>query len=129
MTHKMSLTYTWPRDMHELGIAQSLADTAWESAQEAGLKRVSLVRAAIGALSGVDPGALTSAWEIARERLGLQKAILRCDVVPVTIYCHVCHEAVQPVECWRLICPLCQKPSREVRTGRELLLVQLEGEE
>ena len=115
--------------MHELGIAQSLADTAWESAQEAGLSRVSLVRAAIGALSGVDPNALSSAWEIARERLGLGMASLHCEVVPVRIYCQRCEETVQPVEFWRLICPVCQTPSADVRTGRELLLVQLEGDE
>jgi hydrogenase nickel incorporation protein HypA/HybF len=114
--------------MHELGIAQSLAETAWESAQEAGLSRVSLVRAAIGALSGVDPDSLISAWEIVRDRLGLETSTLQCEVVPVTIYCHQCGETIQPTECWRLVCPICQTPGGDLRTGRELLLIQLEGE-
>lgn len=117
-----------PFPMHELGIAQQLAEAAWESACEAGLATVRVVRAAVGELSGVDPGALTSAWEVTRDRPGLESAELVCDVVPVTIYCHPCRQAVRPEACWRLVCPVCRVPSRDVRSGRELLLVQLEGE-
>jgi hydrogenase nickel incorporation protein HypA/HybF len=114
--------------MHELGIAQSLVETASESAREFGLARVWRVRAAIGELSGVDPAALTSAWEIAREQPGFEASELVCDSVPVSIFCHQCQHAVQPETGWRLVCPVCNTPSRDVRTGRELMLVQLEGE-
>ena len=118
----------WYRLMHELGIAIGLADATWESAREAGLTRVHLVRVAVGALSGVDPAALASAWELTRERPELQTAQVQCEYIPVSIFCHSCCRTVQPNENWRLICPLCQIPSSDVRTGRELHLVQLEGE-
>lgn len=113
--------------MHELGIAQSLAEAARDAAREAGLTSVHVVRAAVGALSGVDPAALASAWELARDFSGMANTQLKCDLVRAAIYCASCRQQVEPEVCWRLICPVCQTPSRDLRAGRELLLVQLEG--
>lgn len=114
--------------MHELGIARSLAEAASDAAREAGLARVRVVRAAVGELSGVDAAALAAAWEFARDLPGFESAELECDVVPVAIECPSCRRTVQPESSWNLKCPVCQSPSRDVRAGRELLLVQLEGE-
>ncbi|HWB86599.1 MAG TPA: hydrogenase maturation nickel metallochaperone HypA [Bryobacteraceae bacterium] len=67
--------------MHELSIAMSILDAAEEEAENHGGGCVSAIYLKIGALSGVVPGALTAAYELARENTSLSECRLVIEEV------------------------------------------------
>ena len=90
--------------------------------------RVQAIHLKLGPLSGVVKDALLSAFEIAREGTPVAEAELVVEETPVIIYCAHC-QARQPVASleW-FCCPVCETPSAEVVSGKELELVALEIE-
>jgi hydrogenase nickel incorporation protein HypA/HybF len=112
--------------MHELSIALSILDMAAEEAERHG-GRVVMVHLRLGPFSGVVPGALASAYELAREGTPLAQAELRIEVVPVVAWCPACAAERTPAFP-ELLCPACGVPTPEVRRGRELEVVALEIE-
>ncbi|MBE3595599.1 MAG: hydrogenase maturation nickel metallochaperone HypA [Hydrogenibacillus sp.] len=115
--------------MHELSIAQNLVELAVESAQAQGLRRLTALHVRIGALSGVVKEALLFAFDVVTEGTPAQGAALIIEDVPVTIFCPSCQaertlDAPVPMRC-----PECGTRSGDVRAGRELELVALEGVE
>src|SRR5262245_39256085 len=113
--------------MHELSIALGIVDVAAEEATRRGASRVAAVHLKIGALSGVVPGALRSAFELAREESLLAAAELVIEEVPVAAYCPAC-AAERTVPFPELRCPTCGTPTPQVVRGRELEVVALEIE-
>jgi hydrogenase nickel incorporation protein HypA/HybF len=113
--------------MHELSIALGIVDAAGEEAARRPGARVAAVHLRVGALSGVVPEALRSAFELAREGSALEEAELVIEQVAVVAFCPVCAEE-REVAFPRLCCPVCSTPTPEVRRGRELEVVALEIE-
>jgi hydrogenase nickel incorporation protein HypA/HybF len=111
--------------MHELSLAMSILDMAQEEAEKRGAV-VEAIHLRIGALSGVEPNALTSAYELAREQSPLANCRLVIEHVPVTIHCAKCG-GDRPVDALRWFCCAdCGTPSMEVVSGRELEVHALE---
>ena len=73
--------------MHELGIAASVLDTVTAAAGEA---RASAVCVRVGALSGVDPGALRFSIEALIAGTDMEGLKLEIDLRPRTNRCRVC---------------------------------------
>jgi hydrogenase nickel incorporation protein HypA/HybF len=113
--------------MHELSIALSIVDAAAEEAARRGAARVAAVHLKVGALSGVVPDALRSAFELAREGSAVEDAELVIEEVAVAAFCPAC-EAEREIVFPYLCCPVCETPTPEVRRGRELEVVALEIE-
>jgi hydrogenase nickel incorporation protein HypA/HybF len=111
--------------MHELSIALSVLDLAAEEAERLG-GRVAAIHLRLGALSGVVPEVLASAYDLARETTPLAEAELVVETVPVMVFCPACAVEVAPPTVWELRCPLCGVPTPEIRRGRELEVVALE---
>jgi hydrogenase nickel incorporation protein HypA/HybF len=113
--------------MHELSVAMSLIEAVAEEA-ERHEGRVQAVHLRLGPLSGVAKDALVSAFEIAREGTPVAEAQLVVEETPIVIFCPRC-QARQPVAslAW-FCCPVCETPSAEVVSGKELELVALEIE-
>ncbi len=112
--------------MHELSIAVALVAQASAAAAAAGAPRVSAVTIRLGQLSGVVPGALQFAFELAAEGTVLAGARLDVERVAPVIWCPACAVEVTLATTTHFRCPTCDTPSADVRAGRELELRSLE---
>ena len=110
--------------MHELSIAQAIVESAMQEV-EAG-QRVLSLRLQLGTLSSVVEEALRFSFDLATQDTPLAGCRLEVETIPVTLYCAACQRLSQPPELSRLVCDGCQKPSADLRSGRELLITALE---
>ncbi|MFK0284590.1 hydrogenase maturation nickel metallochaperone HypA [Streptomyces sp. NPDC090499] len=112
--------------MHELSIAAAIVEQADEWARADGADTVSAVTVRVGELSGVVPDALDFAFEVAREGTVLAAARLVVEQVTAQAWCGPCAEEFavgMPPFFW---CPRCDRPSTELRSGRELEITAVE---
>ncbi|MFJ6562745.1 hydrogenase maturation nickel metallochaperone HypA [Streptomyces sp. NPDC091412] len=112
--------------MHELSIATAIVEQADEVARAEGTGAVSVVTVRVGELAGVVPDALSFAFEVAREGTALAGARLVVEQVTAHAYCVPCDTEFpvgMPPFFW---CPHCDRPSRDLRTGRELEITAIE---
>jgi hydrogenase nickel incorporation protein HypA/HybF len=113
--------------MHELSIALSILDLVAEEAERQG-GRVLAVHLKLGPLSGVVKDALVSAYNLARESTPLEQAELLVEEVPIVAYCPACATQRTLTLAQGLCCPICDTPTPEVVSGREMDVVALEIE-
>ncbi|GHF71787.1 hypothetical protein GCM10010218_61270 [Streptomyces mashuensis] len=112
--------------MHELSVAAAIIERAADCAREHGAAAVTVVRVRVGELSGVVPDALAFSFDVAREGTPLASARLEVEQVAARAHCAACAAdfavGVPPF----LWCPRCDRPSAELRSGRELEIVAVE---
>ena len=112
--------------MHELAIAESLADAIAARAAECRAARVKSVRLRIGEASGVVADSLAFCFEmLANLDPVLAGARLAIDVVPHRARCRRC-DAEFPVAGFVAQCPTCGEWSGEIVSGTELQMVEME---
>ena len=100
---------------------------ALEQARKAGASRLYMIRLRIGALSGVVPQALQFAFETLSQGTAAEGAELSIEQVPARFWCSECAREFQSDD-MLADCPVCQKPSGELRAGREMELASMEIE-
>ncbi|MGV9404363.1 hydrogenase maturation nickel metallochaperone HypA [Streptomyces sp. NPDC003667] len=113
--------------MHELSIATAIVEQAEEIARADGADDVSAVTVRVGELAGVVPDALRFAFEVARDGTALAGARLVVEQVTAQAWCGGCAEEFavgMPPFFW---CPRCDRPSQELRSGRELEITEVEA--
>ena len=113
--------------MHELSIATAIVEQAEEMARADGAGGVSSVTVRVGELAGVVPDALDFAFEVARQGTTLAEARLVVEQVTAHAYCAPCAAEFavgMPPFFW---CPRCDRPSQELRSGRELEITGVEA--
>ena len=112
--------------MHELSIALSMIDVAAEESERQGGGRVVAIHLRLGALSGVVPEALLSAWDLACESSPLEGCRLVIENAPIIIYCAACagERPVRSIQ--EMSCADCGAPAIRVVSGREMEIVALE---
>lgn len=113
--------------MHELSIAHDLVELAQRSAREHGLRRVTALHVRIGVLSGVVKEALLFAFDAVAMGTLAEGAKIVIEEVPVTIFCPFCQAEQTLSSPVPMRCPACGTRSGDLRAGRELELVRLEG--
>ncbi len=113
--------------MHELAIAESLMEIVLEEGHRNNLREVTLIRLQIGALAAVVPEALTFSFEMVRQNTIASGAVLEIETLPVVARCSACEMDFE-VENQIFLCTRCGQPTFELISGRELSLVNLEGE-
>jgi hydrogenase nickel incorporation protein HypA/HybF len=111
--------------MHELSIAMSILASLEEEVAQRGCGAVEAIHLRIGPLSGVVPGALRSAYELAAEQTEFARSRLVIEEVPVVIYCAPCGRN-QALSAAAVVCPECHTPSDQLISGRELEIFALE---
>lgn len=111
--------------MHELSIAFSLVEAATEAARRADAGPVREVHIAVGALAGVEGGALAFSYDIATRDTPLAGSRLVIRDLPVVLHCAPCAEdfVLPGIRSFR--CPRCETPSADLRQGRELEIESL----
>ena len=76
-------------------------------------------------MSGVEPDALSFAFEVLRKDTLAAEAKLEIETVPASCWCARCQTEF-PVLDLIYQCPQCHEPSAELRRGLELELVSIE---
>jgi hydrogenase nickel incorporation protein HypA/HybF len=113
--------------MHELSIAQSIADSAREHAAGRGARRVLRIGVRVGELSGVSADALRFCFEMTVRHTDLDGAALEIEEVPVRYRCPACGQEFHPVD-FLADCPACRAAGSAMVAGDELGMSFLELE-
>ena len=112
--------------MHELSIAHSLVEAVCDALgadASAASGRVREVRIAVGRLSGVVPDALLFCYDIAAAGTPLAGSSLVIEAIPIAVWCAACEAERELPDGARFRCPVCDRPSGDIRRGRELDVV------
>ena len=112
--------------MHELSIAVSILDLVEEAAQERGEGRVAAIHLKLGPLSGVVKQALLSAFDRAREGTQLADCKLIIEETPLVGFCPVCGMDREISSVQYLCCPVCDTPTPDIVSGREMDIMAME---
>jgi len=107
--------------VHELAIAESVADTVTQRLPGA---KVTCVRLEIGALSGVVPDSIRFCFDLATEGTGLAGAALEITEPPARCRCRACGAEFQP-DSPVVLCP-CGSADVAVLAGEELKILSVQ---
>lgn len=112
--------------MHELSIAMRVIEMVEQEVAAAGGGRVESVSLRIGELAGVSEPALQFAFDQARVGTVAAGARLQIMHLPVQVFCPACDAVRELPQVTPLACPVCGRPTGEVRQGEELELDSIE---
>lgn len=104
---------------------QSALEIAAQQARRAGAVHIHRIRLQVGRLSGVVPEALRFAFDSLKTGTMATDAVLEIEEVLPACWCPQC-KAEFSVDDYVFLCPNCQRPSAEIRRGRELNVASLE---
>jgi hydrogenase nickel incorporation protein HypA/HybF len=111
--------------VHELSVCQALIDEVAKIARSYDARAVGRITVEVGPLSGVEPGLLARAFEIARMGTCAAEAELSIAVPEIMVRCSECGASsrAQPN---RLLCASCGGYRTSVLEGDELRLRRVE---
>ncbi|MBN1939709.1 MAG: hydrogenase maturation nickel metallochaperone HypA [Candidatus Aminicenantes bacterium] len=113
--------------MHELSLVASIFETLLEQAAAHNARRITGVKIQIGALAGVVPELLESAFDIYKKGTIAEDAVLAMVKPPFTVRCRACgNESVR--DDFIPACPSCGAADSEIIHGLELILEKIEME-
>lgn len=114
--------------MHELSIAQSIVDVVEERATECNAAHVKSVRLKIGEASSIVADSLTFSFEMLTSLDPVLAGARLCiDTVPHRAWCRHCASEFTILN-FVAQCPTCQEWSKEVVSGNELQILEMEIE-
>ena len=111
--------------MHEYSIVQSLLESCEEHAHENKATKVTKVVVKIGALSGVEPDLLQTAFDTFKEKTICDGCEFIINYQKVIIECLDCKEQ-STLEKNEFTCPKCDSYSTKVIDGEDMFLMSLE---
>lgn len=111
--------------MHEYSIVQSLLDLCDENAKKNNATTVQKVVVKIGALSGIEPHLLETAFNTFKEHTICHNAEFVMNLQPLKIRCKSCGKENE-LEKNQYNCPDCESMDAEVIDGEDMYLMQLE---
>ena len=113
--------------MHELSIASAILDTVRAEAESRSV-RVTKVGLRLGAISGVDPDALSFGFNALVGDTDLAPLELEIEPVAQRHFCPVCDDEFV-VEAFTVLCPRCGTLAPHRMSGDEMEISWLEVEE
>ena len=105
--------------MHELGIAESILNRATRESALRGEARITGIGIRVGELSGVDPSALSFAWEALVKDTPLEDVVLEIDFRKRTQRCAACAREFESNMLFSA-CPDCASEETICISGDEL---------
>ena len=112
--------------MHELSLSQSLIDIVADHARQHGLARVTEVRLEVGALSCVEPRALSFCFDAVARGTASEGAVLSITVVPVDAWCWTCSRTVTVAD-RSGGCPDCGNATVRAADPGDIRVTEIEG--
>lgn len=113
--------------MHELSLAQALADEVERVARQNRLTRVVRVEVDVGVLRQVIPDIMQEAFCQVSDGTMAEGAVLQLHFSPALARCRGCQKHYEPdIDDFR--CPGCGRADADVLGGEEFLLKTVEGE-
>ena len=113
--------------MHEYSVVQALLEQIERVAKENDARKVTKILVKIGAMSGVEPYLLETAFNTFKEKTICDGAEFVMNVQPLTIVCRAC-QARSELEAARCCCPRCKSIDVDVVDGEDMFLMSLEME-
>ena len=110
--------------MHELSLCDDLLGQVTAIATQNNAKSVESITVQIGALSGVEPILLESAFALIRVGTIAEQAELIMQTSPVIVLCQTCGSQSETVAN-RLLCNACQSHETSLISGNELILASV----
>ncbi|MDA8077979.1 MAG: hydrogenase maturation nickel metallochaperone HypA [Nitrospiraceae bacterium] len=112
--------------MHEVSIAQSIIEIVSGQCRKGGYSGITSIRVRIGRASGIMPDALLFAFDAIKVESPATGAVLEIEEVCVSGRCRDCGRDFSVEEEYVLNCPLCGGPAFEIKTGREMEIIDME---
>lgn len=115
--------------MHEISVAQSLADFVREQVSGTETEppqRVARIRVRLGALCGLLPQQLKSAYRAAVAETTLNGCELEIETLSLVVWCPVCQEQHMLDDIRLLQCPVCHTRTPQIIQGNELEIESIE---
>lgn len=110
--------------MHELSLCDDLLGQVVAIAAQHYARSVESITVQIGALSGVEPALLDSAFTMIRVGTVAEQALLIMQTSPVTVLCRKCGTQSEAAAN-RLLCNACQSHETTLLSGDELILASV----
>lgn len=114
--------------MHELVVAKNILDAVLAECRERGLGAVQAVNVTAAAMSCIDPGALSTAFEVLSKDTALAGARLHTKKVPLVGVCDTCGASVDPQAAVE-VCPRCGKGRIAFEAGADIIIESVEVEQ
>ena len=111
--------------MHELSVAEDLIKLIVDVAQQNDARRVNTITLEVGALAGIEPDALTLAFEVVSRGTVAEGSEVRLEHKPLTVVCPACGWQGE-VEKLYPVCGGCGQLQVRVTGGRELRLLSID---
>lgn len=110
--------------MHEMSLAEGILQIVENAAAKQGFRQVKEIRLEIGALSGVEPGALTFSLEVVLRNSVAEGARVEMETLPGQGWCMDCGEMV-PINALYDACPRCGGYQVQATGGTEMRVKDL----
>lgn len=130
--------------MHELSLVKKIIENAESAAKKAGFKNVHLLRIRIGKMSGFEPEQLNFLFGTYEKDACFSGTRIEVEEIPVELECPECRHVFidvrfddhdfahtvshAPIAYTPPICPKCGTDWPEIIRGRELQIVEMEGD-
>ncbi len=112
--------------MHETSIVNSIIKTLEQEFEPGKLDKMKAIYLKVGKLSNIEPRLLHNAYT-ANQPCGskFHHVELNIESTEIKIKCESCHHITQ-IENYRFICEKCDKPSKNLIQGEEMLIHKVE---
>ncbi|MEX0274220.1 MAG: hydrogenase maturation nickel metallochaperone HypA [Flavobacteriaceae bacterium] len=115
--------------MHETSIVNSIIRTLEQEFEAEKLHKMKAIHLKVGILSNIEPRLLHNAYgAYNQEGSRYYNVALHIESTPLRIQCEVCNH-VTDVKNYRFVCDNCERPSKNVIQGEEMLIHKVEFED
>jgi hydrogenase nickel incorporation protein HypA/HybF len=115
--------------MHETSIVNSIINTLEMEFEEEKLNSMKAIHLKVGVLSNVEPRLLQNAYSAFHlSNPKYENVDLHIESTTLKIQCEIC-DHITDVQNYRFICENCDRPSKNVIQGEEMLIHKIEFED
>ena len=115
--------------MHETSIVNSIMRTLEQEFEREKLNKMKAIHLKVGVLSNIEPRLLHNAYSAYHlTHPGYHHVELHIESTHLKIQCEVCNH-ITDVQNYRFICENCDRPSKNVIQGEEMLIHKVEFED
>jgi hydrogenase nickel incorporation protein HypA/HybF len=112
--------------MHETSIVNGIVKTLEQEFDAEKLHKMIGIHVKVGILSNIEPRLLLNAYEASHmSNPKYQNVKLHIEMLELKIQCESC-DHITDVKQYRFLCDKCQKPSKNVIQGEEMLIHKVE---